>query len=154
MQQSTYSRMYSSRKQPSGLQHKLLDNKDGLLIGTWQERLAGTPVNYYHCYGRLHGLNHMNAQKESAMPDLRNSLAIALPMPLPPPVMTTFSWVSGARQNLRIPALFNAAYKPPTVAPMVAGIQHGEDSIPASSEHHCWYVILRSSTTFLLRATL
>ena len=64
---------------------------------------------------------------------LRNSRVSALPTPLLPPVMTTLSWVFGARQNLRMPALFSAAYQPPTNAPIVAGIQNGEVSMPATS---------------------
>lgn len=56
---------------------------------------------------------------------------MALPIPLPPPVITTLSCVVGDRQNLRMPALLRAAYKPPIVAPIIAGIQVGTLSIPA-----------------------
>ena len=58
---------------------------------------------------------------------------MALPMPFPPPVMTTFSCVLGDLQNLRMPARLRAAYSPPTIAPIIAGIQHGALSMPAGT---------------------
>ncbi len=63
---------------------------------------------------------------------IRNSRAMALPMPFVPPVTTTLRGVRGDLHTRFIPNWFRAAYRPPTAIPVTAA---GPTGYPTQQNH-------------------